>query len=121
MREGRMDRAAQVKKAEAFAKLHKPGDPVVLFNIWDSASAAAVVKAGAKALATSSVALAQAQGYDDGELLPRERLVALAERIAAVHDLPLTVDSEAGYGRTGEEVGETARLLIGAGAIGMNI
>lgn len=116
-----MDQGAQISKAEAFAKLHKPGDPIVLVNIWDVASAGAVAKAGAKALATSSVAVAQAQGFDDGEQLPRERLIDTAARIAAGHDLPLTVDSEAGYGATPDIVSETVRLLIGAGAIGMNL
>jgi 2-methylisocitrate lyase-like PEP mutase family enzyme len=111
----------QIQKAEAFAALHRRGEPLVLINIWDVASAGAVVKAGAKALATSSVAVAQAQGFDDGETLPRELLMAIAARIAAAHDLPLTVDSEAGYGSGPQQVAETVDLLIAAGAVGMNI
>ncbi len=41
-------------KFERFAALHVPGDPVVLYNIWDVGSALAVEKAGAMALATGS-------------------------------------------------------------------
>jgi len=116
-----MDRTMQVQKAEAFAKLHKPGEPLVLVNIWDAASAAAVAKAGAKALATSSAAVALAQGYADGEKLPRELLMATARMIAAANGIPLTVDCESGYGRAPEVVAETAAAVIEAGAIGMNL
>jgi 2-methylisocitrate lyase-like PEP mutase family enzyme len=116
-----MDKSAQAAKAEAFARLHKPGEPIMLVNIWDVASAGAVAKAGAKALATSSAAVALAHGYEDGEKLPRELLLAAAARISTAHDLPLTVDSEAGYGRAPGAVAETVALLIAAGAIGMNL
>ena len=34
-------------KFETFAALHVPGDPVILYNIWDVGSAQAVVKAAA--------------------------------------------------------------------------
>ncbi len=37
-----------------FRDLHKQGDPIVLFNIWDAGSAKSVSNAGAKALATGS-------------------------------------------------------------------
>ena len=51
---------------ETFAALHVPGDPVVLYNIWDVGSALAVVAAGAKALATGSHPVADANGWPDG-------------------------------------------------------
>ena len=35
-------------KFAAFAALHVPGDPVVLYNIWDVGSAKAVAAAGAQ-------------------------------------------------------------------------
>ena len=49
-------------KFETFAALHVPGDPVILYNIWDVGSAQAVVAAGAKALATGSHPVADANG-----------------------------------------------------------
>ena len=39
----------QSKSAETLRKLHVPGDPLVLYNIWDPGSAKAAEKAGAKA------------------------------------------------------------------------
>src|SRR6186997_3694485 len=46
----RASRKAEVvmTKFGDFAKLHVPGDPIVLFNAWDAGSAAAVAKSGAK-------------------------------------------------------------------------
>ena len=43
-----------MNKVEAFRALHVPGDPLVLFNIWDAGSARAVAEAGAQAIATGS-------------------------------------------------------------------
>ena len=48
----------QMQKAKNFRKLHVPGEPLILFNIWDPGSAKAVGEAGAKAVATSSWAVA---------------------------------------------------------------
>jgi 2-methylisocitrate lyase-like PEP mutase family enzyme len=48
---------------ETFAALHVPGDPVVLYNIWDPGSAVAVAAAGAKALATGSHPVGDASGW----------------------------------------------------------
>ena len=81
-------------KFERFAALHVPGDPVVLYNIWDVGSALAVEKAGAKALATGSHPVADAQGWADGQQVPFDFALANAKRIVDSTDLPLTVDFE---------------------------
>ena len=104
-----------------FAALHQPGTPLVLFNIWDAGSATAVAKAGAKAIATGSASLAGAQGFDDGEALPFETLLATAKQIAATVDLPLTVDFESGFADDLDALGSNARLLSGTGAVGCNL
>ncbi|HVX44675.1 MAG TPA: isocitrate lyase/phosphoenolpyruvate mutase family protein [Mycobacteriales bacterium] len=48
--------------------LHVPGDPLVLPNAWDAASARMVEEAGFPAVATSSNATAAILGYADGEV-----------------------------------------------------
>ncbi|MEP3071488.1 MAG: isocitrate lyase/phosphoenolpyruvate mutase family protein, partial [Maricaulis sp.] len=83
--------------ARRFAALHVKGAPLVLYNIWDAGSAAAVAKAGARALATGSASVAAAQGYKDGQALPLEALLATARRIVETTELPVTVDFEGGY------------------------
>ena len=85
-------------KFATFAALHVPGDPVVLYNIWDVGSAKAVVAAGAKALATGSHPVGDASGFGDGHQVPLDFVFANARRIVeAVDPLPLTVDFEGAY------------------------
>jgi len=113
--------ATQAQKAKHFHKLHVPGDPLVLFNIWDPGSAKAVAETDVPALATSSWAVAEASGYSDGELTPLALVMDNLRRIVEATDLPVTVDLESGYGDTPNKVGETIALAIKAGAIGCNI
>ena len=112
---------SQVEKIAYFAALHKPGDPLILFNIWDAGSAQAVAKAGAKALATGSLSVAGAQGFGDGEKMPLDLVVANAARIANATDLPLTLDFEGGYGDDLANFATTLRSLFEAGVVGINI
>jgi len=107
-------------KFEMFAALHRPGDPVVLFNIWDVGSAKAVADAGAKALATGSHPVADANGWPDGEQVPIDFALANAARIAAAVDLPLTVDFEGAYSTDPEEAADNVSRLKAAGAVGCN-
>lgn len=111
----------QSERASLFRALHVPGDPLILFNIWDAGSAKAVAAAGAKALATGSWSVAAAHGYEDGEALPLELALANLRRICSATDLPVTLDLETGYGEDPEAVGETAAQAIEAGAIGCNL
>ena len=111
----------QVQRAKRFRKLHVPGEPLVLFNIWDAGSAKAVAEAGAMALATSSWAVSEASGYSDGEHTPLAFAIDNLRRITDATELPVTVDLESGYGDTPVKVGETIALSIKAGAIGCNL
>ena len=74
-----------------------PGDPVVLYNIWDAGSALAVVEAGAKALATGSHPVADANGWPDGQQVPIDFVFANARRIIGAVNVPITVDFESAY------------------------
>jgi 2-methylisocitrate lyase-like PEP mutase family enzyme len=105
---------------EGFAALHVPGDPVVLYNIWDVGSALAVVKAGAKALATGSHPVADANGWPDGQQVPMEFAFANARRITDAIEVPLTVDFEGAYSADPKEGGENVRKLAETGAVGCN-
>jgi len=111
----------QTSKAEQFHALHSAGNPLILFNIWDAGSAKAVAAAGARALATGSWSVANAQGFADGEHLPLAAAIDNLRRIVKVTDLPVTVDLESGYGDTPAKVGETIGMAIEAGAIGCNL
>jgi 2-methylisocitrate lyase-like PEP mutase family enzyme len=113
--------AEQKRRAEQFRALHAPGTPLILFNIWDAGSAKAVTAAGARALATGSWSVANANGFADGEQLPLAFAIENLRRIVAATDLPVSIDLESGYGDAPQAVGETIRLAISAGAIGCNL
>ena len=104
-----------------FAGLHKAGDPLVLFNVWDAGSAKAVAEAGARVIATGSQSLAGAQGFEDGEHLPFSRLVETAKQIADAVELPISVDIEAGYATNLADLAHNADALVHAGVIGCNL
>lgn len=110
----------QIERARAFHALHVKGDPVVLFNVWDPGSAQAVVKAGAKALATGSWPVAAAFGFADGEKIPLALALDNFRRITASVELPATMDLEGGYGPAPATVASTVRQGIEAGAVGFN-
>ena len=107
-------------KFETFASLHVPGDPVILYNIWDVGSALAVVAAGARALATGSHPVADANGWPDGEKVPMDFAFANARRIVDGVDLPLTVDFEGAYSTDPAEGGANVARLKSTGAVGCN-
>src|ERR1700746_2985080 len=71
-----MDAKTQQQYAETFHGLHKKGDPLILFNAWDVATAKAIAKAS-PAVATSSWAVASALGYADGEDVPLDMVQGL--------------------------------------------
>jgi len=107
-------------KYETFAALHVPGDPVILYNIWDVGSALAVIAAGAKALATGSHPVADANGFPDGQKMPLDFALANAKRIIDAVELPLTVDFESAYSTDPEEGAANVARLKGTGAVGCN-
>jgi 2-methylisocitrate lyase-like PEP mutase family enzyme len=107
-------------KYETFAALHVPGDPVVLYNIWDVGSALAVVAAGAKALATGSHPVADANGWPDGQQVPLDFALANAKRIVEAVEVPLTVDFESAYSTDPKLGAANVVRLSATGAVGCN-
>jgi 2-methylisocitrate lyase-like PEP mutase family enzyme len=107
--------------AKQFRQWHQTPPVLVLPNIWDAVSARLVEQCGARAIATSSAALANTLGYADGEHLPLDLLLHMVERITRLADVPVSVDFVRGYGQSAKEVGESVRKVIDAGAVGINI
>jgi 2-methylisocitrate lyase-like PEP mutase family enzyme len=110
----------QTTKAGAFEALHQGPDLLVLPNAWDAASAALMADAGAKAVATSSAAVAWAHGYPDGDALPMEKVIATVREIVRVTDLPVTCDFEGGYTDDLGVLAENIARVVDAGAVGIN-
>jgi 2-methylisocitrate lyase-like PEP mutase family enzyme len=114
------DATNQTEKAKRFAELHVKGAPLLLYNAWDAGSAKSIVEAGAPAIATSSWAVAEAQGYRDGEAIPIEFAEQIVARIAATVDLPVTVDFEGGYSDDDDELASNVARLLDLGVVGIN-
>lgn len=104
-----------------FRSLHTPGAPLVLANAWDVASARIAEAAGSRAVATTSAGVAWSLGAPDGDAIERDTAVAAIGRVAAAVSVPVTADIESGFGATPDDVAETIRAVVAAGAVGVNI
>ncbi|SDS18628.1 isocitrate lyase/PEP mutase family protein [Microlunatus soli] len=105
-------------KAARLLSLHRRPEILTLINCWDVISArTAAGLTGAQAIATASHAIAASYGYQDGEQISRDEMLAVVARITRSVELPVTADLEAGYG----DVGETIRRAIGVGVVGANL
>jgi len=111
----------QADLGRQFLELHSGPRILVLPNAWDVASARVFEEAGFPAIGTTSAGVAFSLGYPDGQKISREEMLAVVRRIAAAVEVPVTADVEAGFGSTPEEVADTARAVISAGAVGMNL
>ena len=116
-----MNREAQRAKAEAFRAMHDRSRILVLPNAWDAMSARVIEEAGARAIATTSAGVAFSVGYPDGEAIPRDEMIAAIARIARVTTVPVSADIESGFAHDVLELAETIRLVIDAGAVGINL
>ncbi|MDF5754421.1 isocitrate lyase/phosphoenolpyruvate mutase family protein [Spongiactinospora sp. TRM90649] len=104
--------------ARRLRDLHFHDLPLVLPNVWDARTAQIFAEAGFPALATPSSGIAASLGYSDRQGAPYEEMFAVAARIAAAVDVPVTVDAEAGYGLPADEFAER---LLATGAVGCNL
>ena len=109
------------RRAQHFHALHHTDRPLVLPNAWDVITARLFEDSGFPAIGTTSFGIARAHGFRDGENAAMEVTLAMVARIASALDVPLTVDLEAGYADTPEEVAENGRRFIEAGAVGFNL
>jgi 2-methylisocitrate lyase-like PEP mutase family enzyme len=108
---------SQRSKAEVFRALHHAREILVLPNAWDAVSARIFGHAGFPAIATTSGGIAFSLGYADGQRIPRQEMLAQIARIVSAVNVPVTADVEGGY----EDAAETARGVIAAGAVGLNL
>lgn len=105
-------------RAQTLLDLHTAPELLTVVNVWDAITARIVTEVeGTKALATASHSIAASHGYEDGENIPVDEMIAAIGLIVANTHLPVTADLEAGYG----DPGETARKAIGVGAVGANL
>lgn len=103
---------------DRFRSLHE--DFLLLPNAWDVVSAAALVREGFPAVATTSLGVAAAAGIADGSGLAGPATVALARRLTSL-PVPVSVDVEGGFSEDTGFVRELGASLAEAGVAGVNI
>lgn len=113
--------SAQAKKAKDFYARHNGKNILVLPNAWDVSSARLFEQAGFCAIGTTSAGIAHSLGYAEPERISREDMLMSIKRIVEAVALPVSADIEAGYAVTPEGIAETVKLVIKAGAVGVNI
>ena len=112
---------SSAEHAAQFRALHNDGSILVLPNAWDAGSARLAEDCGARAIATSSAAVCWAHGYADGETMPTSILLATVAEIVRTVNIPVSVDSEAGFSSDPETVADFVIALARAGAAGVNL
>lgn len=106
--------------ADLFHDLHADGI-LVLTNAWDVASAVIAQDAGAKAVATTSAAVAWAYGLPDGNQMSAGPVTDLAGRIVQAVDVPVSVDFEGGFAEDLDDLAGNIRDLVATGVVGINL
>ncbi|MDI3405234.1 isocitrate lyase/PEP mutase family protein [Streptomyces cavernicola] len=118
---GARDETGAVEGARAaFARLHHRGEPLLLPNAWDHASAAALAAAGFEAVGTTSLGVAAGLGVPDGAAASADATLVLARRLGRDGFL-FSVDAEGGFSDDPHQVAAYARQLADAGAAGINL
>jgi 2-methylisocitrate lyase-like PEP mutase family enzyme len=107
--------------SQAFKELHQGADPLLIGNVWNVQSAKVFEKLGFKAIATSSAAVAETLGYQDGQEMSFDEYVFIVKRIVKTTSLPVSVDLESGYGKTSAEIAKNILHLHDIGVVGINI
>jgi 2-methylisocitrate lyase-like PEP mutase family enzyme len=111
--------STQEMKARTLAQLHAAPEILRVVNVWDVVSARTIAALPeTRAIATAGHSIAATFGYADGENIPRDLMLDMVGRIvAAVGDLPVSADLDAGYG----DPGDTVRRAIEKGVVGANV
>ncbi|MBK8944436.1 MAG: isocitrate lyase/phosphoenolpyruvate mutase family protein [Ignavibacteriae bacterium] len=110
-----------ISQYEIFTQLHKSDKPLLLGNVWNVQSAKVYEKLKFSAIGTSSAAIANSLGYDDGENISFEEYFNLVKKISKNTNIPLSVDLEAGFGNDIDTIFSNIKRLSEIGIAGINI
>ncbi|UUV21815.1 isocitrate lyase/PEP mutase family protein [Paenimyroides aestuarii] len=106
---------------ENFKSLHHQNQPLLIANTWDAISSKAAEKAGFQIIGTSSHAIANILGYEDGENVSFEEMFFMVEKIAKSTSLLVSADFESGYSDDPQQVAKNVEKLVDAGVLGINL
>ena len=110
-----------MNKLLEFKAMHQQDELLLIGNAWDVLSAIILQQAGFKAIATTSWGVANAMGYQDGELIEFNDILEIVKKIIDVVDIPVSVDIESGYSSDNNQVAVNVLKIAELGAVGINI
>jgi len=117
-----MTKLTQIQKADQFKALHEAEGTFLMPNAWDAGSAILLAQAGFKAIGTTSAGIAFSKGLPDyTNAFSRNDNMTAINQISSAIDLPVSADTESGYGRRLHDVHDTMALTIKAGAVGASL
>jgi 2-methylisocitrate lyase-like PEP mutase family enzyme len=111
----------QKEKAEQFLKYHHDKEILVLLNSWDVGSSKLIEASGYKAIATTSMGIAASLGYPDRQIIQLSEMIEAITGIVRAVQVPVSVDFEAGYGNSLNEIIDSVKKIIATGVVGINI
>jgi len=111
----------QKEKAETFLRFHQDEEILVLLNSWDAGSSKLIEACGYKAIATTSMGIAASLGYPDCQVIQLSEMIEAITGIVNGVQVPVTVDIEAGYGNTLNEIVDSVGRIVATGIVGINI
>ena len=114
-------KSEKIQKARKFLKLHSSPSILLLANAWDVVSAKIFELEGFSAVGTTSAGIATTLGYPDGQHIGLKETIRVIRHMVPQIDLPISADFEAGYSSSTEGVVRSAREVLNAGAIGINL
>lgn len=121
----RFDPTISSRLAKELKDLHRPGEPLLLTNVWDPPTASIALRhPQTKAIGTASFAISAVAGVEDDELTFEDNLRAVKriamrlEKEGKASTIPLTADMQDGYG---ERLKEGVEALIEMGVVGINL
>jgi len=106
---------------DKFISLHNQQKPLLIANTWDATSTKAAEKAGFEVIGTSSHAIANMLGYEDGENIPFQEMFFILDKIVKSTNLFVSADLESGYSDDPFEVASNVEKLVDLGILGINL
>ena len=111
----------QQEKAKQFYNLHHSGRLLILPNIWDCLGANLLESLHYPAIATASASVAFTNGYDDGQRISFDSVLALLKKIVSSVRIPVSADIESGFAESDLQLEENTKQLLATGIVGINI
>ena len=111
----------QQEKAKRFYDLHHSGKLLILPNVWDCLGANLLESLHYPAIATASASVAFTNGFDDGQRISFDVVLAILKRITGSVSVPVSADIESGFAYNDEQLKQNIKQLLATGIVGINI